>query len=253
MSSQPNPNAIALPAELQTEIENINKADKNNAYRPLKLFAVINKDRLWITQQGSDEPLKKYEEMDVHIIAAKITRAAYTNREQKAPSCVSTDGGHTGTLHPEFGQLLEITGKDCDICPLNQWGTGKDENGNPTRGKFCKERRNLLAMSPDFTDPLIVSLSPMSIGKWDAYASGLTQLKPPSAYITQMTRIGVEVVTDAGREFGTATFAAIGALSTDAVRQAIELRKQYQNVIGGIVVAEPVATTAPTSEEELPF
>ncbi len=244
-----------LPTVLQDEINAMMKEDKGNAYDPLPLRAHIEKDRFWVTQKGNKEPLKKYEQMDVHIVYAVKWRGAYGTKEQKAPSCASQDAGHTGKLHQEFGQLLPVKiadGQDCMTCPLNQWGTGQDENGNPTRGKFCGERRNLLTLSGDFEDPVIVSIPTMSVGKWDAYADGLAKIAK-THFSTQMTRIGVEMKEGGGQStYGAATFETLGQLPGDVIAKGIVLRKQFRAMVGVIAVEEPVSAPETTSEE-LPF
>ncbi len=242
-----------LPAELQNEIDAMMREDKGVAYDPLPLRAHIEKDRFWVTQRGNKEPIKKYEQLDVHIVDARKWRGAYGSREQKAPSCASPDAGRTGKLHPEFGALLPIKitdGQECSICLLNQWGTGKDEAGSPTRGKFCGERRNLLALCPDFDDPIVVSIPTMSVSRWDAYVDGLVKVAK-THFSTQMTRIGVEMVErDSQTEYGAAVFETLGYLPAETIAGGIALRKQFKAMLGAIVVEEQVS--AP-EEREMPF
>lgn len=60
----------------------------------------------------------------------------------------------------------------CALCEKNEWGTGVDEKGDPSKGKACKEMRRLHIMLPISEFPFFVSLSPMSIGIWDTFISG---------------------------------------------------------------------------------
>lgn len=247
-------NEVSLPADLQAEITKMMNEDKGNAYDPLPLRAHIEKDRFWVTQKGNKGPLKKYEQLDVHIVYAVKWRGAYGTKDQKAPSCASQDAGHTGKLHAEYGTNLPFQipdGQECTSCPLNQWGTGQDENGNPTKGKFCGERRNLLTISPDFPeDALVVSIPTMSVGRWDAYADGLAKVAK-THFSTQMTRVGVEMKEGGGQStYGAATFETLGMLPANVISQGIVVRKQFRSLLGNIIVEE----SAPVAEEsETPF
>jgi len=56
----------------------------------------------------------------------------------------------------------------CSACPLggdNAWGSAVDAKGEPSRGKACKEIRQLFVLMPGELLPIIVSLSPTSISE----------------------------------------------------------------------------------------
>ena len=59
------------------------------------------------------------------------------NTEAKSPDCFSKDG-----VRPDAASTL----KQCDSCagcPMNQYGSGTDQNGNPGKGKACAESKML--------------------------------------------------------------------------------------------------------------
>ena len=116
------------------------------------------------------------------IIVHWNTRRAYwqsKDTEGAPPDCSSNDGviglGWNGT-NPT-GDTDEVRydanshaifKHDCASCPLggdDAWGTATDAKGNPTRGKACKEVRQLFVLQPGEVLPIVVSLSPTSIGE----------------------------------------------------------------------------------------
>lgn len=251
-----------LSPEVQNEIEQMIRQDRGVAYQPLKLFGVVNKDRIWVSLQGKDEPIGKYEQLNCHIIAAVISRAAYVG-DERIPACASTDGGKVGRLHPEYGAQLEIPdGQLCATCKWNRFGTGRDENGQPSKGKFCKERRNILALTPDFSEPVILSISPSSLNEWDGYVSGLTQMRPQSYFVAHQTRVSVVVVKENGKEYGLAKFESLGKLPETEVKNAFLLRTEFKPLLervtatsenGGVQQVVDPNEWQEVEEKELPF
>lgn len=64
--------------------------------------------------------------------------------EGKAPDCFSNDGER-----PDPSALVP----QCDVCakcPQNAFGSGKDQAGNPTKGKACSDTKILAAFVPGF-------------------------------------------------------------------------------------------------------
>lgn len=224
--------------EYETLINGLNREDEGQAYNPLKLVATIQKDRFWVKQAGAEEPVAKYEEMDIHALNAKIVRVLYLSRDQKAPTCSSADGGINGSLNVEYtDQVPEGVGDLCSTCPFNQWGTDVDpETQAPRDGKRCKERRNILVLNEDFNRPLVLSLAPSSIGKWDGYADGLASLRPPSNYIEHLTHVSIENMTKGTNNFGVIKFTSGGKLEQSEVLAALPLRKQFADWLGRVQV-----------------
>lgn len=82
------------------------------------------------------------------------------------PLCSSDDG-----RHPVQGGLYGIGGDQesrnpshtCEGCPMNQWGTRTNQNGDATRGKACGERLIMLVLREDEILPYILSAPPTSI------------------------------------------------------------------------------------------
>lgn len=115
------------------------------------------------------------------IVHWNTRRAYWSNRENEGapPDCGSDDGvtgfGWNGTNPTGDTEDVKydangraIFAHDCAACPLggeDAWGTATDAKGNATRGKACKEVRQLFVLQPGELLPIVVSLSPTSIGE----------------------------------------------------------------------------------------
>lgn len=117
------------------------------------------------------------------IIVFKQKIRGYWNRaaEDNIPECFSHDG--------RIG-IRRDSGEEhsCADCALNQWGSGEDEAGNPTKGKACKEMRRIFLVIEGYHLPIVVVLPPTSIKAFDRYESArLTQGIPDIARETIIT------------------------------------------------------------------
>lgn len=226
--------APILPAEIQEQVAAIMKEDKGVAYDPLTLKASLRVDRWWLMQRGSEEPMEKREALVARIFLARKTRAAYGSREQKAPSCVSLDGCRSGTINEKFAATLPFainTGQPCKTCPMNQFGTGRDQNGALTNSKFCGERRLLLALIEGYEDPVVISIPTMSAAAWDTYEDQLAKhLK--TSYITQVTRISISSKERIGSKdvYGVAKFESLGF--AENIPQVLAARTAFGDMLG---------------------
>lgn len=70
-----------------------------------------------------------------------------------SPLCSSVDG-KTGYGTP---------GGACELCELNRYGTGVDSKGNPSKGKACKNMRQLYILRSGEYMPVLLSLPPTSL------------------------------------------------------------------------------------------
>lgn len=238
----------------QQLIDQLNEQDRGTAFNPPKLIAKINKDRWWITAQGSIEPVAKLDVLEGQVLAAKIWRAMYASRggEVKAPDCFSADG-RRGQLSVEAANIGIDNGQLCAACPFDQWGSGKDELGNPDKGKACKEKRDLLMLLPNFETPVIVQLPTSSIRAWDTYAGALANQRPASSYIAHMTQISIEVVHKNSREWGVAVFKAVGKLDAAQTMEALSARREAFPLFQGAPLLEEVAPSTLLDNTESPF
>ncbi len=98
--------------------------------------------------------------------------------EIKAPDCFSRDG-----VKPE-SSCTSPQSASCAACPQNQYGSGTDQNGNPTKGKACSDTKQLAVCCPVNPDVSIfgIKIPPAS-------------LKAFAFYVKETSRRGVDLTT----------------------------------------------------------
>lgn len=111
-------------------------------------------------EEGDAEPMKEI--LGVIVFTHRLSGywpgsfGAAKDARDKIPVCSSMDG-KTG-LRPETGEVAE-----CESCPFNQYGTGVDEKGNPSKGKACKNMRRIYLMMDGDPNFYLLSVPPTSI------------------------------------------------------------------------------------------
>lgn len=111
-------------------------------------------------------------------------RDAYSEGSDEAPDCSSADG-----IKPD-NWVLNPVAPHCATCPNNAWGSGKDSNGNPTKGKACSDTKNLLVLPPDKPDEEIwmLKVPPASLKLLSNYGAQLQQHRIPiEGVVTEVT------------------------------------------------------------------
>ena len=98
-------------------------------------------------EEGDAEPMKEIQGVIVftHRLSGYWTGSFGSAKDarDKIPVCSSMDG-KTG-FNPSTGEVTV-----CETCPYNQYGTGTDDKGNPSKGKACKNMRRIyLLMDSD--------------------------------------------------------------------------------------------------------
>ena len=152
-----------LMAELQDELGDLDP-ESGITCRQIKVpsggglaFEVQGED------EGDAEPMK---EIDGVILFTHRLSAYWpgsfgsaSNPEDKIPTCSSMDG-KTGIVQAgdRSGEIIT-----CETCPYNQYGTGVDEKGNPSRGKACKNMRRIYLMMDGDPNFYLLSVPPTSI------------------------------------------------------------------------------------------
>lgn len=90
------------------------------------------------------------------ILYHKNIRAYYPNpygEGDEQPQCSSRDA-IVGEGDP---------GGSCLHCPLAKWGSGRDANGQPTKGQACMTRKHLFLLREGTRLPMMFSLPPTSL------------------------------------------------------------------------------------------
>jgi hypothetical protein len=91
------------------------------------------------------------------VLSVQRARAYWESEmdgEGTPPDCSSNDGVHG------FGN----PGGECITCPLNQFGSGKNN------GKACKEIKNIFLLTENSMLPVILQVPPTSLKIWKKYA-----------------------------------------------------------------------------------
>jgi len=168
-------------------------------------------------------------------IHSRIIRALWG--EERIPLCTSNDG------RVGFGE----PGGQCAVCRFNVFGTGKGG-----RGKACKEMRRLVIVVEGETFPALLHLPPTSIRPWDAYASGL--LRKRLAYFAVKTRFTIRRERNVdGAEYGIVEPQEVETLDANTLRVVIELRKQYEALLGEPADVEDYIANGAQDHDDAPF
>lgn len=131
------------------------------------------------------------------------------------PNC-SSDDGETGHGDP---------GGDCSVCPLNQFGSGKDNS------KACKEVRMLFLLREGDILPVAVPLAPMSIKPCKDYFMGLASEKRVPYYGVE-TVLGLELATNSGNiKYAKAAPKFGRVLSVEEIAYIKQYKKAFTPVI----------------------
>src|SRR5262245_24583066 len=101
----------------------------------------------WVVQtlEGEMEAATVAGVIVVQRDARQYWRTAFGEGEKKPPDCFSRDG-MTGIGDP---------GGDCFKCPLNVWGTKMSNTGTPTRGKACREGKQMFLLRDQIIPELL--------------------------------------------------------------------------------------------------
>lgn len=152
-----------------------------------------------------DSPVKSIDAIILHHATNRAYwESEFGGGENPAPDCYSKDG-LTGVGTP---------GGKCNVCPFNEYGSGKGG------GKACKERKPLAVLRPLEVLPQIISLPVMSIKQYSIYMTRLASRGITKSDV--ITSIGIRPAKNSGGiEYSQATFAVKRQLQPgeiDAVR-----------------------------------
>jgi len=154
------------------------------------------------------------------------------------PDCSALDG-QTGVGDP---------GGPCGPCPYNQWQSARDEEGNPTRGKACKNIHRVYLLRESEVFPLLIALPPTSIGNFTNYMKRLCQRKPVP-YFGCVTKVKLKkAVSSTGITYSQAVFSKVADLSRE---EAMAMRA-YANSLKNAMRAVKIEATEYEIEAEDP-
>ena len=87
--------------------------------------------------------------------------------EFKMPDCMSSDG-----VRPDAG-VLDPQSESCATCPQNAFGSGRDQQGNPTKGKACTDNKIMAVLIPKY-GVFQLAIKPASLKNFAAYVKKLS-------------------------------------------------------------------------------
>ena len=153
--------------------------------------------------------------------------------ETKSPDCFSRDG-----VKPDASATMKQC-ENCAQCPHNLFGSGVDQNGNPTKGKACADTKQLAIYGAGGIFGFKIPAA--SLKNFTAY---LTTLKgyglTPPAVITNIS-------FDTAATYPVLTFTYEGVLGEDQAQKIAAMRdsQEVMDIVGG--TASPVAVPAPVA------
>lgn len=169
----------------------------------------------------------------------------YDSGSTAPPDCASNDG-----ISPAPSVESPQAAK-CITCPQNVWGTDKDADGKPSKGKACKEGKILLVVAPDDL-----------MGTVRSIRLPVTTLANLTAYSKTVAKRGFvipQIVTrmsfDPSTEYQKLVFEPVGALDEEGCSQVVEVMNSdlVQSWIANPQVdVTPQEDDAPEPEPALP-
>jgi len=185
-------------------------------------------------QIQSSEGLTRSEFFDGIIVGVQTTRAywevSYDDSEEKSPPNCSSRDGRIGVGKP---------GGECEICPLNSWGSGKRGQGTA-----CGERKLVYILRPEDALPVVLSVPIMSQKNLRQYRTRLMRkLKNPSSVITRFALESSENAS--GKPYSKIVFAEVGPLPPSLTPMAKAYASTIKTALG--IIAEVPGATQPTS------
>lgn len=162
---------------------------------------------------------------------------AFKEGEDVKPACFSTDGKHpdAGAEQPQC--------KSCAACPHNRFGTAKNADGSPAKGKACTDFIRVAISDPNTVeDPMLLRVPPTSIRNLGEYGRKLDQHKVP--YQAVLTRIGF-VAGEAAQKL---SFTPLGYLDEQTYRKVKEVAAG--DIVDAMLNGRREAQEEPAEQEE---
>lgn len=187
------------------------------------------------TPSGEPEALKALEGVVVYKQMVRVYYPFGQAVAKQPPTCASLDliRPSTDIVEPQD------KGKGCAACPWAQWGSGKNQDGTPSRGQACKQRLRVFLLRPGEEIPTLLSLPPSALKAFGAYALQLRQSK--ASLVAVSTLFGLaDATSNNGTPFKTVTLKVGRRLRFVEMQQAAQIRGVFEQQMArrGIQVDE---------------
>ena len=191
---------------------------------------------------------KVQSEISLILLSAKSTldRTYYIGKydpnstETKAPDCQSSNGVTPDTQSPVK------QAESCAGCPQNQWGSGEDAAGNPSKGKACQETKMLAVFANNGVYGF--KIMPSSIKNFRQY------VKEAEQHGIDLTAAITVVGFDPNFTYPVYTFGFGGYLTEGQIKKCDEFKTSpaVLDIIGGSARAQlpPSAIMTQLAQEE---
>ncbi len=144
--------------------------------------------------------------------------------DNATPLCSSVDG-KVGYGTP---------GGACAACPLNQYETATDSNGRPSKGKACKNMRNLYILREGEIMPIQLTLPPTSLTPYSDFAGPCFVQRRRPCYAS-VVQVGLKKVEGAANTYSVATFKKLRDLEGEELQRVMEFAGGFKAQIKGIL------------------
>lgn len=153
------------------------------------------------------------------IVTAKAARSYWKDTaaiDGTPPDCSSEDG-NIGIGDP---------GGECRTCPLNEFGSSKKEG---SKGKACKETRNVFFLTESGMLPFSLQVPPTSLKSFKSYARRLVQ--EGLSINGVVTTFTLEKKTGGGHSYGEIQFSFARKLDDKEYQMIRGYRKTFEEVL----------------------
>lgn len=203
-----------------------------------KTFAVV-RDGERVVLPNPLDPDSPATSIEVVIIKANkhVSKVFYLKgydkdtSDKQRPDCYSNDG-----IRPP-DDVPAKQSETCATCPHNQFNTGRNSQGELTKGKACNDTVRLaIAPAGQVNDPMLLRVPPASIRGLGEYGQQLAKRG------AQYTAVVTKIAFDKDAESPKLTFKPVGFLDEATFRQVQEMREE--DIVQSILGLKPSAPDA---------
>jgi hypothetical protein len=187
--------------------------------------------------------LKEGEFLDIVVLRAKpgmskvwYAKAYDPSAEASAPDCSSSDGIKPNSDSPS------PQCETCAGCDQNAWGSGRNQQGQPTKGKACSDNKILAVLYK--VGVYQIKIPPASLKNWAVFVKNLSSRDCPLGAVI------VHVGFDEESDFSILTFGVGGFVPEQAIPKLMKYVTSPE--VNEIItpVAQPAQVAAPTPKPE---
>ncbi len=172
-----------------------------------------------------------------HAYNAYWAGSGETN-ENTPPLCVAP-AGKTGYGTP---------GGCCEFCAMNQFNTGIDSKGNPSKGKACKNMRQLYILRSGECMPILLSLPPTSIHDFGEFMNAAFRCRNRPSWAS-VVQIGLKRMENGSNPYSVATFKRLYDISGEDLMKVKAYAKTFKEQIQRSIQEPPMFTESVVRDE----